>query len=86
MSSLSFKNHLDELEAMLAVTTPADREARSDERSKLPVDISGGQGGVLKQVLEEGVQTGGTVPDKATVTIHYTLRVEVSTERHTTAS
>jgi len=75
-----FQNHLDELEAMLAVTTPADREARSDERSKLPVDISGGQGGVLKQVLEEGVQTGGTVPDKATVTIHYTLRVEEQDE------
>ena len=65
---------------MLAANTPGDGEARSDERSSLPVDISEGQGGVMKQVLEEGVQTGGAVPEKATVTIHYTLRVEVSTE------
>jgi len=40
-------------------------------------DISeGSDGGVMKRVLVEGYQTYGSVPEDATITIHYSLKLE----------
>jgi FK506-binding protein 6 len=66
----------------LEVPVSSDLEAdlsEFDQIRRLMNDISpddGEEGLVLKRVLSPGVQTGGTVPRGATVTLHYSLALE----------
>eukprot|EP00092_Neocalanus_flemingeri_P015889 GFUD01017206.1.p1 GENE.GFUD01017206.1~~GFUD01017206.1.p1 ORF type:complete len:476 (-),score=199.32 GFUD01017206.1:136-1563(-) len=80
-----FSNHLEEIEKLLAERQVEDEEEDLAENENLSEfeaamrkmkDISGGDGGVMKRVVLDGLQTPGSVPADSTITIHYSLQLE----------
>jgi len=80
-----FSNHLEEIERLLQARQVDDEQEDATEDEDLSefeaaarkmVDISGGDGGVMKRVVVEGLQTLGSVPEDSTITMHYSLQLE----------
>jgi FK506-binding protein 6 len=71
------KNHADDCEdddnSATEDLSPYEKRARK-MKNVLP------DGGVKKRTLNEGIESGGLVPDMATVTIHYSLSLEEQDE------
>jgi len=79
-----FSNYEKEIEKMLTERQfgeEGDDFADTEELSEFElakrkmVDISG-DGGIMKRILSEGLQTFGSVPSDSTITIHYSLQLE----------
>ena len=77
-----YTNHTEELESIL--NSVRDRDTIIEEAEYLNdfdtlkgmmTDVSG-DGGVLKRVIKEGIQTAGSVPDNGTIKIHYSMHIE----------
>ena len=77
-----YTNHTEELESLLSRAVDRDTiieeaEYLNDFESvrRLMNDVSG-DGGVMKRVIKEGVQTAGSVPERGTIKIHYSMHLE----------
>jgi len=72
---------LEEISKLLAeqpedgIDDDSEEITEFDGAKRRMVDVSG-DGGVMKKVLVSGHQTFGSVPDSATITIHYSLQLE----------
>ena len=77
-----YTNHTEELESILKsagerVTIIEEAEYLNDFESvrRLMTNVTG-DGGVMKRVIKEGIQTAGSVPDNGTIKIHYSMHLE----------
>ena len=77
-----YTNHTEELESILngvgdqdTVIEEAEYLNDFDSVKRLMADVSG-DGGVMKRVIKEGIQTAGSVADNGTIKIHYSMHLE----------
>lgn len=79
-----FSNHYEEISKLMDEKKAEEEEdveededlSEFESAKRKMVDISGGDGGVMKRVLMDGLQTLGSVPEDSTITIHYSLQLE----------
>jgi len=86
-----FSNNIEELENLMRGSSlsnnnkcdMSDEDSLDDfESARITMTDVSGDGGVMKKVIKEGLQTVGDVPENAVVKIHYSMHLEGQDESY----